>query len=124
MIGVNNVIWILTSLCLIIRCECDVYVWLLNVLFDYNFLMELLPCGYNSVTYVWRNICGYILWRKGPVLHGRMGEDGVLLLWLYTLEEGTRNAREDRGRRDIIIIAIYYWRKGPVLHGWSVKTVL
>jgi len=70
-------------------------------------------------------LCVCVLWRKGLILHGRMREDGVLLLLsLYTMEEGTRTVREDGERRGIIIITIYYWRKGPVLHGQSAKTVL
>jgi len=30
-------------------------------------------------------VCVYVLWRKGPLLHRRMGEDGVLLLSLYAI---------------------------------------
>jgi len=39
--------------------------------------------GWGKMGYYYYYRC--ILWRKGPVLYGRMGKDGVLLSLLYTI---------------------------------------
>ena len=59
---------------------------------------------------------------RDPYRTGGWGKTGYITHYIL-LEEGTRIARADGGRRGISII-IYYWRKGPVLHGRSAKTVL
>ena len=55
----------------------------------------------------------YILhyWRKEPVSHGRMGEDGVLFIY-YTIGRRTHIARSD-GRTLGIIYILHYWSKEP-----------
>ena len=58
-------------------------------------------------------VCVCVLWRKRPVLHGRIGKDGVLLLLsLYIIEEGARTTREDGG--DGVLLSLLF-----TIGGWD-----